>query len=98
MNLLRREIEQEKLATSNLAAKVIQTEKVVELKSSLERRHQEKIKRMEDEIQCQSKSEDQGAGGDHSRRSEEDRGVEWEGDFVGEGVYVLVRRGGYVCR
>ncbi len=51
MNLLRREIEQEKLATSNLAAKVIQTEKVVELKSSLERRHQEKIKRMEDEIQ-----------------------------------------------
>jgi len=51
IKLLQREIEQEKLATSNLAAKVIQTEKVVELKSTLERRHQDKIKRMEDEIQ-----------------------------------------------
>ncbi|KAL7519260.1 hypothetical protein ACHAWX_004047 [Stephanocyclus meneghinianus] len=47
---LRRELEQEKLATSNLAKKVIQTEKVVELKSSLETRYQERLKKCEEDI------------------------------------------------
>lgn len=47
---LRRELEQEKLATSNLAKKVIQTEKVVELKSSLETRYQDRVKKCEEDI------------------------------------------------
>lgn len=47
---LRRELEQEKLATSNLAKKVIQTEKVVELKSTLEGRYQERLKKCEEDI------------------------------------------------
>jgi chromosome segregation ATPase len=47
---LRRELEQEKLATSNLAKKVIQTEKVVQLKSSLETRYQERLKKCEEDI------------------------------------------------
>mmetsp|Transcript_20217 Transcript_20217/g.43950 ORF Transcript_20217/g.43950 Transcript_20217/m.43950 type:complete len:567 (-) Transcript_20217:226-1926(-) len=47
---LERTLDQEKLATSNLASKVIQTEQVVQDKSKLEKRYQEKIKRMEEEI------------------------------------------------
>lgn len=47
---LNRTLDQEKLATSNLASKVIQTEQVVQDKSKLERRYQEKIKKMEEEI------------------------------------------------
>lgn len=44
------ELEQEKLATSNLAKKVIQTEKVVELKSTLEQRYQERLAKYEEDI------------------------------------------------
>ena len=47
---LKRELQQEKLATSNLAKKVIQTEKVVELKSTLEARYQERLKKCEEDI------------------------------------------------
>jgi len=47
---LQRELQQEKLATSNLAKKVIQTEKVVELKSTLEARYQERLKKCEEDI------------------------------------------------
>ena len=47
---LKRELGQEKLATSNLAKKVIQTEKVVELKSSLEARYQERLIKCEEDI------------------------------------------------
>mmetsp|Transcript_8871 Transcript_8871/g.15612 ORF Transcript_8871/g.15612 Transcript_8871/m.15612 type:complete len:324 (-) Transcript_8871:292-1263(-) len=47
---LKRTLDQEKLATSNLASKVIQTEQVVQDKSKLEKRYQEKIKKMEEEI------------------------------------------------
>lgn len=47
---LKRTLDQEKLATSNLASKVIQTEQVVQDKSKLEKRYQEKVKKMEDEI------------------------------------------------
>jgi len=47
---LRRTLDQEKLATSGLASKVIQTEQVVQDKSKLEKRYQEKIKKMEEEI------------------------------------------------
>ena len=47
---LKRLLEQEKLATSNLASKVIQTEQVVQDKSKLEKRYQEKMKKMDDEI------------------------------------------------
>lgn len=50
IQLLRRELEQEKLATSNLAKKVIQTEKVVQLKSSLEARYQERLNKCEEDI------------------------------------------------
>lgn len=47
---LKRELKQEKLATSNLAKKVIQTEKVVALKSSLEAGYQERLNKCEEEI------------------------------------------------
>lgn len=47
---LKRTLEQEKLATSNLASKVIQTEQVVQDKGKLEKRYQEKLKKMEQEI------------------------------------------------
>lgn len=47
---LRRTLDQEKLATSNLAAKVIQTEQVVQDKGRLEIRYKEKMKKMEGEI------------------------------------------------
>jgi len=47
---LKRLLDQEKLATSNLASKVIQTEQVVSDKGKNERRLGEKIKKMEGEI------------------------------------------------
>lgn len=47
---LKCELEQEKLATSNLAKKVIQTEKVVHLKSTLETKYQERLKKCEEDI------------------------------------------------
>lgn len=47
---LERTSEQERLATSNLAVKVIQTEQVVQDKQKAERRYQEKIKKYEEEI------------------------------------------------
>ncbi|KAL7545810.1 hypothetical protein ACHAWF_009158 [Thalassiosira exigua] len=47
---LKRTLDQEKLATSNLASKVIQTEQVVQDKNKLERRYVEKIKKMDEEI------------------------------------------------
>lgn len=47
---LKRALDQEKLATSNLASKVIQTEQVVQDRSKSERRLQEKMKKMEEDI------------------------------------------------
>mmetsp|Transcript_32177 Transcript_32177/g.76915 ORF Transcript_32177/g.76915 Transcript_32177/m.76915 type:complete len:542 (+) Transcript_32177:211-1836(+) len=47
---LKRLLEQEKLATSNLASKVIQTEQVVQDKSKSEQKMAEMINRMEDEM------------------------------------------------
>ena len=47
---LKRKLNQENLATSNLAAKVIQTEQVVQDKGKTEKRYQEQIKQNEDEI------------------------------------------------
>ena len=47
---LKRTLDQEKLATNNLASKVIQTEQVVQDKSKLEKRYQEKLKKSEEEI------------------------------------------------
>ncbi|KAL3779319.1 hypothetical protein HJC23_013769 [Cyclotella cryptica] len=56
---LRRELEQEKLATSNLAKKVIQTEKIVELKSTIETRYQERLKKCEEDIKILKTSNSQ---------------------------------------
>lgn len=47
---LKRTLDQEKLATSNLASKVIQTDQLVQDKSKLAKRYQEKIKRVEEEV------------------------------------------------
>jgi len=47
---LKRTLDQEKLATSNLASKVIQTEQVVQEKNKQERRLQEWINQMKEEI------------------------------------------------
>ena len=47
---LQRTLDQEKLATSNLASKVIQTDQLVQDKTKSVKRYQEKIKRMEEEI------------------------------------------------
>ncbi|KAL7438394.1 hypothetical protein ACHAXH_007614 [Discostella pseudostelligera] len=47
---LERTSEQERLATSNLAVKVIQTEQVVQDKQKAEKRYQEKIRKIEEEI------------------------------------------------
>lgn len=47
---LKRLLDQEKLATSNLASKVIQTEQVVQDKGKVEKRYHERIRKMEDEI------------------------------------------------
>lgn len=47
---LERTSEQERLATSNLALKVIQTEQVVQEKQKFEKRYQEKIRKHEEEI------------------------------------------------
>ena len=47
---LERTSEQERLATSNLAVKVIQTEQVVQDKQKAEKRYQEKIRKYEEEV------------------------------------------------
>lgn len=63
---LKRALDQENLATSNLASKVIQSEQVIQEKSKMEKRYHEKIKQDEDEIMqlksdnatCKSKIKD----------------------------------------
>jgi len=49
---LERTSEQERLATSNLAVKVIQTEQVVQDKQKAEKRYQEKIRKHEEQIEA----------------------------------------------
>lgn len=63
---LKRALDQENLATSNLASKVIQSEQVIQDKSKMEKRYHGKIKQDEDEIMqlksdnatCKSKIKD----------------------------------------